>query len=291
MKPFLLVTCTLCLAFFLAGCRSKAKLFVSPYEKEELAAQLHAVYTEDELRQSVAERSEALDTLKAKMGVTIRKDGKRAFPSFTALVLYRDPDFIKLAIQRFEIGTLYTLLIKGDEVQMYSRRDHAMFVGTVDDLAEKTGLFGGLTPREVVSALLVQHRLSEVLESDDPYVITLHKNTHFMVTWVDPQDHRQFFWLVRQEDALVEELLIRSPQGREEIRIQYNEYDLVENPETETVMPYPEEMVFRLPRNGMTIKMSSKKYQPDLEFSSAVDSLPEPRDVYLLKNVVFEENP
>lgn len=291
MSPFLRLSCAFLLlisvTLLAASCRTSQE-FRSAYDEDQLLAGDFAVNSIDELKTALADQSEPQQELWVSMGVTVRRGEKRVLPSFTAIALYREPDWIKLGFSRMEIGTVYSILIKGDSAELYANREGQLFFGTLDELAEKTPMVAGLPPQELVSAVLMQNELATILASNQPYSVT-NKKEHLLIARRHPQTDRQYFWLVRKADALVEEVLIRTPQGQSELRIQYGEFQLVDNEKTQTRLPYPEEMLFHLEEEGLRIEADVKEYRLAPGLTERIFTLPQPKERYRLRDVQFKE--
>lgn len=281
---FILLPALLVLAW---GC-GKSPEFVSAYGEEVLAGGALEVASADELARRLIDQSEHLDEIWAKFGVTVRRDGGRVLPSFTATALYQEPGRIKLGLSRFEVGTVYSILILGDEAQLYANREGRLFYGTMEELAEKTPLLSGLSPRDLVTAITVQQDLAQVLAGGGRRAV-IDKGTHLLVGRRHPVSGRQYIWLVRKSDALVQEVLIRDRTGREEVRVVYRKYKLVENQETGRILPYPEELLFHLIPEDLTVEAKVKEYRLTPEFPEAIWSLPEPDEAYPLRSISFED--
>ncbi len=287
MKRLVLLVNFIAIGSFLSSCRTTEE-FRSPYDEDQLEQGRFAVSTEAELNEALLGRSEPLDEIWVKFGVTVRRNGDRVLPSFTAIALYQEPSRLKLGFSRFEIGTVYTILIEDQQAKMYANREGRLFYGTLDQLAEKTPMLAGLPPRDLVAGVLMQNELAQVLASGDRAAL-IDKGEHILVARRHPETRRQYFWLVRKQDALIEEVLIRTPEGREELRIRYQEYQFVENAETGTEHPYPERVFFDLIGENLEIEANVKEYRLAPAFPEAVWSLPDAKEQIPLSQVQFEE--
>lgn len=276
------------LALSLSACGGRKAGFESPYEKDLIAAEVFAVNNRAQLEAALAERTEPMDQLWVRFGTTVRQEGDRVAPSFTTIAMYRAPESIMLGISRFELGTIFSILIEGEDVSFYANREKRMFVGTLDELAEKTALIGGLPPRDLVAAVTIQRDLYEALTSGRP-VSVLDQGSHLLVAARHPTTRRQYFWLVRKADALVQEVLIRTPEGIEETRVHYREYGLFENATTGEQHPYPERLTLRVPIQDITVEADVKEYRLGTELPPF--RLPRARETYPLSRLNFDGAP
>ncbi len=246
-----------------------------------------AVEDRDALRTSLAERTRPTGDLWIRFGMTVRQGGDRVAPSFTAIAMFRPPDSVLLGVSRIGIGRVMTLLVEDGVVQLYMDRERELLVGTMDELAEKTALLGGLEPRDLVMGVTVLRELHDALGDERPVAVRP-RGDHWLVG-SRRDDGRQLLWLVRRTDGLVEELLLRSPEGSEEIRVRYLEYDLVEQAGAARALPYPVEMVYTSVQEAVTIEAEVKEYRLDPDLPAF--RLPQAKAVYRLRDVTFEEEP
>jgi hypothetical protein len=287
LRKFNLLLLTFLAVAGLSSCGSK-KAFESAYDPEQLPTGLWRAASEEELVSVLEQNTEDLEEIWVKFGVTVRREDERVLPSFTAIALYKEPDLVKLGLRRFEIGTVYSILIRGQEAQMYANREGDMYVGTLEELAERTPLMSGLSPRDLVGAVTVQRDLLDLLKSNRPRRVS-DQGEKLLVAARHPVTRRQFFYLVRKKDALIEEVLIRTAEGEPEVRILYGGYDLVENEVTGSLNPYPAELTFKLLEQNLTVEADVKEYRLTPEFPDDIWTLPEPENVYRLRDVTFEE--
>lgn len=288
LTRFLLLLAACSLALVLSSCRGKERSFASPYGKELLSQEAFAVRDRAGLVAALSQRTEPMEELWVRFGTTIRQEGNRVAPSFTTIAMYRAPESIMLGISRFELGTIFSILIEGESVSFYANRERRMFVGTLDELAEKTALIGGLPPRDLVAAVTIQRDLYEALTSGRP-VTVLDQGSHLLVAARHATTRRQYFWLVRKADALVQEVLIRTPDGIEETRVHYQEYGLFENAATGSRHPYPARLTLRVPAQEITVDADVKEYRLGTELPPF--RLPRARETYPLSTLNFDGAP
>lgn len=288
-RTILRILAVAAVALAITSCRGKAaREFQTAYDPKVVAAGLVSVEDRAALRARLDANAETLETLWVRLGVTVRQDGKRAAPGFTTVAMYRQPDQIMLGISRAELGTLYTIQIRGEEAAFYSNRDKRLYVGTLDELAAKSALIGGLRPPDLVAAVQIQDELRRVLNSPEP-VVVVDQGEHLLVAARHPASRRQMLWLVRKADALVQELLVRSPRGAEELRIRYGAYQLVRNGKTGRELPYPSRVVFEFPSEQVTVEAEAREYRLDTNLPTFAAL--KARETYPLSALQFEEDP
>ncbi|MEO8376310.1 MAG: hypothetical protein ABI579_01455, partial [Candidatus Sumerlaeota bacterium] len=226
--------------FLLTACRTQGG-FVSAYHKDTLYTDQQHVATREDLLRVLQGRTYAHDTLWVKSGITVRQEESSRKVFFTSVVMYQAPDKLRFAGSRVPIGTLFDVLLLGDRAMVFFNREGTLFVGSAEELAAKSGAIGGLSPRDLVSAALIQQQLKAVLESDQPCVVEPQGAGHLLVATQRSNDQNIFF-MVRQADGLVEEALVRDAAGAEQLRIRYKKYELIEDEEAKTQEPFPTEM-------------------------------------------------
>lgn len=272
----------------LSACPGRRGGFTSPYEAGALEKGAFAVSNLEELRAALLERTGRHGEIWMRSDVTITREGERGRDFFTALVLYREPELFRLRGSRIPVGTVFDVLLSGDEAYLHFNREGQLFVGTLEELASKAGLIGGLTPRDLVSAVLVQQNLSEWLASPMHQVAWRDGGEHLLVASRHPANGRQILWLVRKDDALVREVLIRSPRGEEELRIEFLRYQL-ESADEGAAEPFPADFVFTVPGRGVVIRSEGAEYKVAPGLDDRAFAPPRARDVYPLSSLHFEE--
>ncbi|MCC6546395.1 DUF4292 domain-containing protein [Candidatus Sumerlaeota bacterium] len=269
----------------LTACRTQQG-FVSAYPRGALTTDQQRVASREDLTRVLARRTHQHDDLWVKSGITIRSEGSSRKAFFTSIVMYQAPDKLRFAGSRVPIGTLFDVLLLGDRAMVYFNRDGNLFVGSADELAKKSSAIGGLSPRDLVSAALIQQQLQSVLESDQPCVVEPQGEGHLLVA-TQRENSQNLFFMVRRIDGLVEEALIRNADGGEQLRIRYTKYEMVGDPETKRQEPLPSEMKLELRSEGVVIDAEVDEYrlQPKLNFTPQ-----RARRTYPLSSMQFSED-
>lgn len=290
-RSALLVTgCWIALLLMGSGCRSRVPVeFISPYDETTIQSGRVSVNNLEELRLALADRTAHHEQLWVRSDVTIEQEGRSGRDFFTALVLYQEPDFFRLRGSRVPVGTIFDVLLRGDQATLHFPRDGMMFVGDINTLAEKASLIGGLTPRDLVSAVMVQHHLSGILNDPGRRIAWSDRGEKLLLGARHRESGRLFFWLVRKSDGLVEEMLVRTPAGREELRVRYLRYALLERGDG-PVEPFPTDYQFILPDEGIEISSAGSEYKLDPGLSERAFAQPSAREVHPLATLHFEDS-
>lgn len=273
----------------LSGCQGKVD-FRSPYGEESLASGAWSVGDRAALAEALRHRLRPRPQLWVKAGVVIRRErgGDSEKDFFTATAMYAEPGSIRLRGTRTAMGTLFEVLLRNNEAYMSFPRDGQLFVGTLQDLQNRVTSISGLGPEDLVAGVLVQHDLLRRLEGDgQPLTVRQRGDEDLLVATLDPQG-RELFWLVRQKDALVRELWVRDPEGREELRIRYSEYLLMEH-EDGFREAFPEKFEVQVPRQGVRVEVDADEYKLDPLPRRAFEP-PTGRETYPLSTLRFEED-
>lgn len=293
MQPrlwLLFLTCLALSAALSAGCRG-TRGFVSAYDRELLREGAVQVLDRDMLLAALRERAPYPSELWLRSRVTIRRDDRRGSDFFTAVVMYREPGQLRLGGSRQPIGNLFDVLILGEDVSLYFNREGRQFVGTTRDLAEKTSAVGGLSPRELLTAVLVQQELRRYLEDPGPVLVRPRGEGHLLAAARQQPSGRQLLWLVRRRDGLVEEFLVRDAAGNEEIRVRYSEYRLYSHPDRPGMEPLPYRIEMRVPSEGVDVECRVTEYRLSPGLTDRSFTPPRAREVYALRDLAFEDEP
>jgi len=276
----------------LAAC-GKPRGFESAYAEKELNTGTFRTDDAAALKSALEAEAAPLESLWVKMGVTPRQRGKRMSPSFTATAIYQAgtadiPEYILLGFSRRELGTLFTVLVSGDRAQFYANQDRHLFEGSISDLAGNAAVLGGLSPRDLVSAVAVRRELATVLGKPGTFAIR-DRGTHLLVATRHATTGRQYFWLVRKLDALVEEVLIRTPAGAEEVRVAYPRWSLETDPAKAAQTPWPSRIEITIPAESILIEADVREYRFDREYAPPPRF--KPRETYALRDLRLEGGP
>ncbi len=278
------------LAFSLLGtsCRGP-RGFVTPYDSAAIREGRTAAEDRDMLLARLRERAPYPTELWFRSRVNVRYEDRGGSDFFTAVVMYREPDQVRLGGSRSPIGSLFDVLVIGEWVSLYFNRERQQFIGTTSDLAEKAGAAGALSPNEMLTAILVQQELRRYLEGREPVLVRPRGEDHLLVATRQSPTGRQLFWLVRRQDGLIEELVVREPDRRGEIRVRYREYRLYEHPERPGEEPLPYRLDVLIPAEGIEVELRVTEYRLAPELTDRSFQPPQGREVYNLRDLAFEE--
>ena len=257
----------LLLTISLTACSTR-RGFVSAYAKDALQSNEHRVSSREDLQRVLRQRTHDHDELWVKSGITVHSSNTSQKVFFTSVVMYQAPDKLRFAGSRVPVGTLFDVLLLGERAMVFFNREGTLFVGSADELAEKSGAIGGLSPQDLVSAALIQQQLKDVLESHQPCLVEPQGPDHLLVA-TRRSNHQNIFFMVRRADGLVQETLVRNAAGEDQLRIRYRKYEMVEDGETKVLEPFPTEMELEIASQGVTISAEVGEYRlhPKLNFS------------------------
>lgn len=262
----LLVSCLLCTA--LPGCRTTkprtADSFPGPYQREE---NLLREATLDELYDLLGYRTPEHPLLWSRGTVRIRQQGVKGTMWFDATLIYRDPDAVRLRGSRVGLGTLFEVIVSGDNAWVHLNRDKELYGGTLEELRREGGLLGSFTLRDMIAAVLVNHDLRERLAVPRRWRVS--RDAEEMRLVLVREDGGRITWHVRRLDGLVREIVLRDRWNREELRVTYRGYQLVEGE------PLPSKLMLSMWEGEVTVEIDLAEYKlrPDMKPEN-VDFLP-----------------
>jgi hypothetical protein len=263
------------------GCRSSGT-FRSPFPKEEVAAGRHEVRTIEDVRTRLDATTAPHPELWVRAGITIRQGGDKNFIS--TVTLFRSPDQLRMRGSRLDIN-LFDLLLDGNAVSFLLNREGKRFDGSLEELGRLSQATGGLTPKDLVSAVLVRRSLQEVLASGNASV-DMPREGHLLIAGLVGKDQTGL-WLVRQEDGMVREFLLRDRDQQDLVRIQYEAYELT-GPMRE---PLPSKLRMKIPRTGAELLVDISEYRLEPKLRDAQFRPPKARTVLPLADLQFEATP
>lgn len=274
----------------LASC-AKSERFSSAWPESELRGGALRVETVEDFRRALESRTQPHEELWVKAGVIVRRESKSGKDLFTARAMHRAPDRIRLSGSRNPVGTVFDVLIVGKQAHMFFPREGQRFDGTLEELTAKTSAIGGFGPQQLVSAVLVSQELRGRFEAGQAIGAVPKDADRMLLATRDAATRKELFWLVRRADALVEEVLVRSPEGAEELRILYRDYRLHRAEGSELSEPLPERFEILMAREGITVAVDVDEYRLGTPLPSKAFEVPRAREVAPMRLLQFEGSP
>jgi hypothetical protein len=195
--------------------------FRSAYPAREIAGGQWSTPTPELFLASLATRAPAIREMAVEGGGRVSLPEGGGFVSLNAI--YQEPDRLRLRGSRLDI-TLFDLVVDGESASLYDRDAGARFDGTVGELALLSGPVAAMPPRELVAALAVLPLLRRLAEGPEPFVVSDRGGYLLAASPVPGVAGGNGIWLIRKEDGLVREFLLRGADGREELRVQYKSW-------------------------------------------------------------------
>ncbi len=251
----------------LSGCTSKQK-FISPYEEPNRSGLMVQSFSDVERLTAVRAPDRPLFwaktdiRLEQQIPVSPTKTKTKRY-RFDALLLYGEPDRMRVRGNHFLAGTLFEVILEGEKAGVFLNKERQFFQGSLPELQQVGGIFGSFSPDELVGALRVNHRLKNLMEQDPARIRWSTTETADYLYVIYQETERTFVWKIRREDGLVEEVLISNPREKNaiQLRILYSGYELLAPDE-----PYPTEMEFSVPGGEFSLKLNVEeiKLEPPL---------------------------
>lgn len=258
--------------------------FVSAYDAKALDSGAFRADSREQLTSVLEARTQQHDMLWTKWNVTIHETATGGKQFFTAVAMFQAPDRVRFGGSRVPMGTVFDVLLNGNKAYLYFNREGKLFAGTIDELSQKTSAIGGLSPRDLVAAVLMQEQLLSMLRSGTPPEV-LESGEHLLVAGRHARTRQDLLLMVRRADGLVEEAVVASAQGEEQLRIRYLAYELVENEDLGTREPLPSRMRLEVRREGVTIEAESREYRLAPKFPEAAFLPPRARETLPLSSL------
>jgi hypothetical protein len=278
----LLLAAALCLV----SCGSRTRPFASPFELSTPLLDQGAGLAE--LLDLLQTRAQWQDTLWASGEVILRQSGVKGKAWFNATILYSDPDRVRLRGSRVPVGTLFEVILNGSQAAVHLNRESELYVGTLEDLRRQGGMAGAVSLREMMAAILVNQDLRRRLEEETDggrWWKSSAEGRDLVVEQRQP-DGRRISWRLRRRDALVTEIVTRTPEGAEEVRVTYDGY-LVDK----TAGLLPTGFTISLAAGVMTVEVNLGEYKGAPTFQPAVWMLPKARTRRGLEALSQRESP
>lgn len=272
VKIFLQTSALLILVGLASGCAKKTR-FESPYAEKPAA---NLVQTFQDVRRVTEERSPEQELFWARASVKLTQElPKKQKNRFDATLIYGKPNRMRVRGTHFLLGTLFELILDGDDAFVYLTDQKLLFEGSLKEMQENGGLIGSVTPEDLIGAIRVYHRLNDFLNApkqEGSWATTQAKEYLFVIY---KQPERTLVWKVRKADGLVQELLLSNPQqkNRLELQVVYWKYETPEGGE-----PYPTELEILIPdqKVSLQLEVNEIKLQPNLN-PAVITQLP--RDI------------
>ena len=225
--------------------------------------------TLDELKAVLDQRTRSHQTMQAVGRIVMEQEGMDGKIWFDANLLHRTPDDIRLRGSRVPVGTIFEVLTLQDSACVYLNREKELFVGTLQELQELGGVTGLLTPRQMLSALLINHDLKRRLEVRSEWMFGVNEETMLLSQEI-PGSERVMSWAIRREDAAVTSVAIQQPNGVPDLIVEYEDYEFIDAGEL-----MPMELTVLLPQSAAKVSVKLSKYRMDPPLVDAVFQCPD----------------
>lgn len=219
------------------------------------------------LRALYLQRHPEWKTFRAEADVTANL-GDGSTQSFSANVLVRLPEDVRLRGSKGALGTIFEIIARGDDVQIYFNRDGMLFRGKREDLGPEAGVLRLLGPGDVMKALLACRDLGEKLATRQPLRV-VDKDAHWIVFWEDAKSGAWQVWAVRKADALVRETILGQRGGATRARIEYWSYSLAD------AEPVPQLIDVHFKDENADLSIEVEKFDKNLPMKDKVFVAPE----------------
>lgn len=274
----------------LASCAGGGKRFESAWSASDLKTGAYRTETVEDFRAALEKRTQKHSELWVKADVLVKRESKAGKEFFTAKAMHRAPDRIRLSGSRNPVGTVFDVLILGQEAHMYFPREGQRFDGTLAELTAKSAAIGGFGPGQLVSAVLVSQELRDRFEGNVPVGAVPQDDEHLLLASRDSKG-KQLFWLVRRADGLIEEVLVRDAAGAEELRIRYRSYRMEKDQVTGAEEPLPHRFTIHVAREGVTVEATVGEYRIGTPLPEKAFEVPRAREVNPMRLLKFEGSP
>ncbi|MGF1573260.1 MAG: DUF4292 domain-containing protein [Sumerlaeia bacterium] len=276
----------ICLLTLSLGCGKKNR-FESPFV--DIPKQDSVLNFQDFKRITIA-RSPERELFWARSSVKLTQ----VFPEkqknrFDTTLIYGQPDRMRVRGTHFLLGTLFELILDGDNAFVYITDDKRLFEGSLQELQETGGALGSFTPKDLIGAVRVYHRLQEFFDSPSTKGkwATTQAKEHLYLILREP--NRTLVWKIRKTDGLVQELLVSNPGRNNQLMLQvlYWKYETPENAE-----PYPTKLDIIIPEQEITLEfdVNEIKLNPNLK-PEVITLLPREIKQRLPMNALAEQAP
>lgn len=204
--------------------------------------------------------------------VSLREPDQRGTAWFDGLLIYREPDAVRLRGSRVGIGTLFEVIVADEQAWVHLRRERELFGGSLDELREEGGILGALSLSDMMAAILVNHDLRQRLDEEREWRL-LEDGREFILS-TEIERGRRIYYRIRLSDGLVRELAVRDPMGRMEAHVTYEGFDMHEG------ALLPTAMTIDLMGGALEVRFTAHEYKLHPEI--------DPRHVTYLPNLTVQ---
>jgi hypothetical protein len=241
------------LALLLSGCRSRRPAFDSPYPEGRA---LLARGTLAELDAVLRQRTPPHGVFWASGRVSIRQPEVRGSVWFDATFIYNEPESFRLRGSRMVIGTLFEVIVCGEDAWVHLNKERELYAGTLSELRRQGGMLGAFSLQDMAAAILVHQDLRRRLSAGGAWQVLRTGDELFLTTKL--AEGRRATYRIRRADALVREVVVRGPDGRIELQALYEGFRLSDDGE-----PLPTRLVLHLLGDALSVRFRSDAYKPN----------------------------
>jgi hypothetical protein len=242
------------LALLLASCGSRKPEFASPYPEDSPV--LLKAGTLAELHDVLKDRTPSHGVFWGSGRIAIRQPGMDGVVWFDATVIYDAPDAFRLRGGRFVTGTLFEVIVCGENAWVHLNKDRELYEGTLGELRRQGGILGALSLQDMTAAILVHQDLRRRLDQGVKWKVLAGGEDLFLST--DAGQGRTMTWRIRRSDALVREAVLRGPDGRMELQAVYEGFELTDQQE-----PLPTRMTLHVLDGELAVRFKADGYKPN----------------------------
>ncbi|MBX3729375.1 MAG: hypothetical protein KF858_09340 [Candidatus Sumerlaeia bacterium] len=253
MSPFLRSFLALfALALLLSSCRSRRPVFDSPYPE---AGVVLTQGTLAELDAVLRQRTPPHGVFWASGRVSIRQPEVRGSVWFDATFIYDEPESFRLRGSRMVIGTLFEVIVCGEDAWVHLNKERELYAGTLSELRRQGGMLGAFSLQDMAAAILVHQDLRRRLAEGGSWQVLRTGDELFLTTML--AEGRRVTYRIRRADALVREAIVRGPDGRIELQALYEGFRLSDDGE-----PLPTRMMLHILGDALSVRFRSDAYKP-----------------------------
>lgn len=265
----------------LGGCKTSQK-FSSPYS----GSPRPAIQNLEDLEQLSNDRALNGPLFWGRTDVTLEDGIAEKKNRFSATLIHGEPDRMRVRGTHFLLGTLFEIILDQEKAYIYLTDERTLYEGTRSDLEKIGGIFGTLSPDELIGSVRIYNEMKKGFAENRPFRLNDTKDYLYLI---ESSANRTVLRKVRKVDGLVKEIVVTDPNRNHAILLQviYSKYEIY----GEESKPLPSDFRIVIPDQKLEVRLELKEVKLDPPLNpEVIRTLPTRIDtIYPLESIIYQE--
>lgn len=231
----------------------------------------------NEVVRVLSDRAVSVDSLWVSARVHISGSFSPRKTAFTATIIYKNPDMLRIRGYRAVASTLFDCLIKRDDVYFLSLKERVLYTGSVNDLANDSALPLKIDPRSFIECILVNNLIADAIAGDDFTPVKRFLPIGASRKYKTSHGEMSRVFYIGKKDLLPRKVVFRNNNTWG--KVTYNHYELFEG------VLFPSDITVKFSHSGYRVQLKISEIKlnpPKLSEKAFKMTVPEGFDIFQL---------